>query len=423
MSTPAIVDGRVFVLGPWGHIAALDAQTGAPLWTVHAVDDLGSEKPFYGFGSSPVVVGDTVVLPIGGEAGAVAGFDAATGALRWRSVEDEIFSQSAVVADLAGRRQVLVLASEEPRGPRPRGRRGALEHRARREAASIMGSLTQSPLVVGKDRVFVKQDDSGTSIIEVTAGEAGMSATRIHEGHGPATAATAPPTVWGGQAYGYTNRLLSALDLETGELLWRSRDPGDGFLVAIDGQLAVLTKEGSLHLGPASPEGWEETTQPRDLRRARLDPAERRRRWPLPAQPRRDRARGRRAHRPPARRPAATGRCPRPSLRSWPSWKTAADPAPVVDRFLADRELPLVDGEEVVFLWRGDAQDVAVAGDMIGIRREEAMRRLEADGPVVVVDDSRPPRPHQLPLLRRLRRPRSIPPTRGARGARSSAPT
>ena len=31
----------------------------------------------------------------------------------------------------------------------------------------------------------------------------------------------------------------------------------------------------------------------------------------------------------------------------------------------------------MVFLWRGDAQDVAVAGEMIGIRREEKMNRLE----------------------------------------------
>jgi enterochelin esterase family protein len=55
----------------------------------------------------------------------------------------------------------------------------------------------------------------------------------------------------------------------------------------------------------------------------------------------------------------------------------AGDPGPVVDRFLAGRDLPLIDGEEVVFLWRGEAQDVAVAGEMIGIRREESMRRLE----------------------------------------------
>jgi enterochelin esterase family protein len=49
----------------------------------------------------------------------------------------------------------------------------------------------------------------------------------------------------------------------------------------------------------------------------------------------------------------------------------------VVVAFLVGRSLPLIEGERVTFLWRGDAEDVAIAGDMIGMRREEPMRRLE----------------------------------------------
>ena len=376
MSTPAIADGRVFVLGPWGDLAALDAGTGARLWSTHLVDDLGSEKPLYGYASSPVVVGDTLVLPVGGKAGAVAGFDVASGALRWRSVQDEIDAQSAIVANLAGRRQVLVLGAKTlvALDPGDGVVLWSLEHGA--SSRNAMGSATQSPLVIGNDRVFVKLDDSATSIIEVTAGEGGLVATPVHEGRG-LHRSYSPPTLWGGQAYGYTNRLLSALDLETGELLWRSRDPGDGFLVAVDGQLAVLTKEGSLHLGPASPDGWEETahlqvfddlawTPPsvggggglflRSLGEiARVDIT---------------RAAG-------PREAAGGSALPSALAPLVADLQGAADPSSVVDRFLADRELPLVDGEDVLFLWRGEAQDVAVAGDMIGIRREEAMRRLE----------------------------------------------
>ena len=35
ISTPAIADGRVFMLGPMGHLAALDLATGEALWTAH----------------------------------------------------------------------------------------------------------------------------------------------------------------------------------------------------------------------------------------------------------------------------------------------------------------------------------------------------------------------------------------------------
>ncbi len=45
ISTPAIAGGRVFALGPRGHLAALDLRTGEAVWTTHLVDDLGCEKP------------------------------------------------------------------------------------------------------------------------------------------------------------------------------------------------------------------------------------------------------------------------------------------------------------------------------------------------------------------------------------------
>jgi outer membrane protein assembly factor BamB len=377
IATPAIADGRVFVLSPWGHLAALEVHTGTPQWTIHLVDDLGSEKPLYGFGSSPVVVGDMLVLPVGGKEGALAGFDAATGALRWRSVEDEILFQSAVVADVAGHRQVLVLATNTLVGLNPAD--GAvlwsLEHGGGERA--IKGALTQSPLLVGDDHIFIKQDDSTTSLVEVTAGPSGWAATLLRTGRG-LHRSYSPPTVWGGQAYGYTNRLLSALDLETGELLWRSRKPGDGFLVALDGHLAVLTKEGSLHLGPASPEGWKETTSLQLFRDLAWTPPS------VGAGGLYLRSLGEIARVDIVRAAAAADAAEADSDVRQPAAlaglaaevRAAEDPNAVVDRFLVNRELPLVDGEEVVFVWRGDAQDVAVAGDMIGMRREERMQRL-----------------------------------------------
>ena len=374
IATPAIADGRVFVLGSWGHLAALDLQTGAALWATHLVDDLGSEKPHYGFGGSPVVVGDTLVLPIGGQDGAVAGFDVTSGELRWRSVEDEIFAQSPIVTELAGRRQVVVMAAKTLVGLDPTDGTILWTFAHGGGEPNMMGSLTQSALPVGNDRIFIKQSNSSTALVEVKAGEAGMTATVVQETRG-LHRSYSPPTLWGDQAYGYTNRLLSALDLDTGELLWRSRDPGDGFLVALDGQLAVLTKEGSLHIGEASPEGWEEAASLQifdDLA------------WTPPSFGDGGlylRSQGEVARVDLVRTAPVsidTKAILPPVLRTLVAdVRAAGDPEAVVDRFLAGREVPLVDGEDVVFLWRGDAEDVAVAGEMIGMRREEKMERLE----------------------------------------------
>ena len=39
-----------------------------------------------------------------------------------------------------------------------------------------------------------------------------------------------PPVYADGHFYGYSNRFLTCVDAATGEAVWRSREPGDGFL-------------------------------------------------------------------------------------------------------------------------------------------------------------------------------------------------
>ncbi len=374
IATPAVAGGRVFALGAWGHLAALDLRTGKAVWTTHLVDDLGWEKPMYGFSASPAVAGDTVVLPAGGGEGAVAGFAAATGEVRWRALEDQFFAQSAIIAELAGQRQAVVLGAKLIAGLdlADGSTLWSFEHKAE---LSAMGALSASPLPLGGDRILLERDDDGSSLLSVTTDDSDLVATVLQESRG-LTKSYSPPATWGGHVYGYTGRHLSALDPETGDILWRSREPGDGFLIAVGGQLAVLTKKGSLHLGEASAEGWRES--------ARLQLFEDHLAWTPPSFAggslylrslgeiaRVDLVRATE----PAR--VAAGSTLPPELESLAAEVAAADDPPAaVEGFLADRELPLIDGQRVLFLWRGDAGDVAIAGDMIGMRREAPMHRL-----------------------------------------------
>jgi len=375
IGTPAIGGGRVFALGPRGDLVGLGLSDGAELWRVQLVNDLGCEKPLYGYAASPALVADTLVLPVGCETGAVAGFDAATGAVRWRAGEDGFFAQSAVVAELAGRRQVVLLGEKSLFGLDPES--GELLWSFAHEGApgSEMGSLTQSPMPIGGDRLFLKHENASALVVQVSSDEQGWHVTREHQVKG-LNRSYSPPTLWGEQAYGFTARFLSALDLETGELLWRSREPGDGFVLSSDGMLAVLTKEGSLHLGAASPVGWQEL--------ARLDLFEDLA-WTPPSASGNgiyvrsfgEIARVDVERTAPAAHPDDAANALPASLAPLAAGLAGGGPAAAaVDAFLEGRRLPLIDGDEVVFLWRGEARDVAIAGHMIGMRREEQMRRL-----------------------------------------------
>ena len=80
ISTPTLAGGELFALGPHGHLVALDAATGKERWRHDLVKSFGVTSPAYGFGSSPLVEGNLVVVQTGGDkSGGLLAFDRATG--------------------------------------------------------------------------------------------------------------------------------------------------------------------------------------------------------------------------------------------------------------------------------------------------------------------------------------------------------
>ena len=59
------------------------------------------------------------------------------------------------------------------------------------------------------------------------------------------------PAVYGGALYGYKGRFLGCLDANTGDVLWRSREPGAGNLIVVGDYLVMLTGEGFVILADA----------------------------------------------------------------------------------------------------------------------------------------------------------------------------
>ena len=64
-----------------------------------------------------------------------------------------------------------------------------------------------------------------------------------------------------GNAYGFSNAILTALNLQTGQVEWRDRSVGKGSLTYAEGKLYLLGEGGAVGLAEATPTGYKEKSR------------------------------------------------------------------------------------------------------------------------------------------------------------------
>jgi outer membrane protein assembly factor BamB len=62
-----------------------------------------------------------------------------------------------------------------------------------------------------------------------------------------------------GYLYGFSNAILTCLELETGKVMWRNRSVGKGSLTYADGHLYLFGEGNTVGLAEATPTGYKET--------------------------------------------------------------------------------------------------------------------------------------------------------------------
>ncbi len=380
ISTPTIAGGRVFALGPAGHLLAADLAKGGLLWRVDLPVREGARKPELGFASSPLVAGGVLVVQIGAAQGrAIAGFDPSTGDRRWTMGDDAVQYQSPVVVRVGERDIVVAVGDARLIGIDPATGRALFDHPHGGEPVWI-SVASAVPMPAGNGRLFVKTHvDKSTMYRLVEAADGRISLETLWTA--PVLRQTyAVPVYHDGHLYGMNGRtVLTCVDAETGEMKWRSREPGDGFPTLVGDQIVFVTKTHTLHVGPASPQGWKE--------RAHLELFDDLS-WTAPSVAGDSvfaRGLGELVRVDWKTEPASTTATPaRPAVASptlarfLEELEGAPDKAAVVDRFLAGvGGGPLIDPpDRVVFLYRGPAKDVAIASDLLGIRREDPLHKV-----------------------------------------------
>lgn len=119
-TSPVIADGRVFTFGISGRLHCMDLATGKVVWSKDCAKEFAMKAAFFGYGSTPLVLGARVIVQVGGEIGGgpvnSVALDAATGKLLWAAHHEWGASYaSSVPAVIHGRECVLIFAGGKSR--------------------------------------------------------------------------------------------------------------------------------------------------------------------------------------------------------------------------------------------------------------------------------------------------------------------
>ena len=251
--TPTLSGGRILSLGATGILNALDAQTGAVLWKRNAQSDTGARLPGWGFSGSPLVVDDVVIVAA---SGILAGYDVATGKTRWTGPKDKGGYSSPHLIDIDGVSQVLLLNGSGAISVAPGSGAPLWKH-------DWEGTAIVQPAVIG----------NGDILVSVTSAMGGMGVRRLSVRQAAGrwtveekwTSTGLKPyfndyVVHKGYAFGFDGAILSCIDLNDGSRKWKGGRYGQGQLILLADQdaLLVISEEGELALVSATPEGFKE---------------------------------------------------------------------------------------------------------------------------------------------------------------------
>jgi len=276
-ATPVVAGNRVFTIGTNAVMHCLDKRNGKVLWKHDLAGEYGAPVPGRGYGCSPICYKNTVIVGVdrvrgggrdeGEDEGAAApereqppaeqslmAFDQRRGDVVWRSQDYPISYASPILINFETEEQLVFLMEREMMGVNPNN--GSLLWHIPFEQE---GANLATPYWNGKDLIFCSSAyDSGSRTVRLTKKEG----------------KTVPEELWysrkmriqhgnvvqiGDNVYGSSGdfgpAFFVSVDINTGEVGWRTRGFKKSTCLLADGKLIILDEDGELTLATVTPEG------------------------------------------------------------------------------------------------------------------------------------------------------------------------
>ncbi len=266
-STPTISNNRVYACSAVSHFACLDLLSGQKIWSQELLELADSTQADFessvawGRSASPLIVGNQVVIPLGGSAenamATLVSFDAETGQELWRAGEDQISYSSPMLATLAGVQQLLLISEAELAAytidsgktlwsvPWP---------------GSSAGSATVSqPVQITPSRILMSKGYGvGAQVIELSSDGPSWTSEEVWKNAVVLKTKFTTCVIRDGYGYGLSDGILECVDLASGKRQWKRGRYRQGQVLLVGQHLLITAENGEIALVAATPERFSE---------------------------------------------------------------------------------------------------------------------------------------------------------------------
>ena len=252
-ATPTLIGDRVYAFGATGILNALDATTGAVVWSKDVASETGMAVPEWGFASSPLVIDDVVIVAADAR---LAGYDAVSGRQRWVGPVHRGSYSSPHRVTIDGVVQVVLIGGAGAISVAPADGSILWQH-------AWLGSAIVQPAVTADGNILVNTIDAmGGNGVRRLAAAHGANGWSVEERW---TSNGLKPyfndfVLHKGYAFGFDGSILACIDLQDGKRQWKGGRYGNGQLMLLPDEdlLLVLSEEGELALVSAAPDQFKE---------------------------------------------------------------------------------------------------------------------------------------------------------------------
>jgi len=254
-ATPAIEEDRVYTFGRSGDLVAWSLLDGRELWQANVADE-GGEAPTWGYASSPLLLGELIVVQGGGGAGTIA-YDKLSGKAEWKSSQNMAGYAALSWAEVGGKPMIFAFHGKGL---------AALDAENGNEFWNLPWETpydvnATTPIVIG-DRIFISSGyGTGGMLLRVDR----LAAEILWRNKAIASQHSDPYAI-DGFLYGYSGDssqnkgAFKCVSLADGTERWATNEMGWGTCIFVDAHLLCCDIKGNIFLTHPDPDRFVRVT-------------------------------------------------------------------------------------------------------------------------------------------------------------------